>query len=465
MSLRALLLPLLTLVVITAIPVHEAVAQSKSGFLYDTTLYNKMEWREIGPFRGGRSVAVAGHAGQPKTFYFGATGGGIWKTEDGGESWVCVSDGFLKIGAVGALDVAGSDPNVIYAGTGEGCIRGNVQPGEGVYKSTDAGKSWTFSGLKEAQTISKVRVDPRDENVVFAAAFGHVFGSNRDRGVYRSTDGGKTWKKVLYKNEKTGAIDLVIDPANPRIVYAALWEAYRNPWSLSSGGPGSGLWKSTDGGDTWTDLTMNDGMPKGPIGKIGVTASGARPGRVWASVEADEGGLFMSDDGGKTWSRVNDDRNIRQRAWYYSHVYADPKDPDLVYILNVSFYRSTDGGKSLERVSVQHGDNHDLWIDPNDPRRMISGNDGGASVSFNGGDTWSEEDVPTAQFYHVTVDNDFPYNVYGAQQDNSTVRIPSRTFGFGIDRTDWYSVAGGESGYIAVNPENSDITYGGSYGG
>jgi photosystem II stability/assembly factor-like uncharacterized protein len=463
MPLRALCI-LSTLVVVALLtPLSDLSAQP--NFVYDTTLYNKMEWREIGPFRGGRSVGVAGHAAQPKTFYFGATGGGIWKTEDGGETWVCVSDGFLKVGAVGALDVAPSDPNVIYAGTGEGCIRGNVQPGEGVYKSTDAGKTWTFSGLKEAQTISKVRVDPRDENVVFAAAFGHVFGTNRERGVYRSKDGGQSWKKVLYKNEKTGAIDLVIDPANPRIIYAALWEAYRNPWSMSSGGPGSGLWKSTDGGDTWQDLTANEGMPKGPIGKIGVTASAAKPGRVWASVEAEEGGLFMSDDGGKSWSNVNDDRNIRQRAWYYSHVYADPKDPDGVYILNVSFYHSTDGGKSLDRVGVQHGDNHDLWIDPTDPKRMISGNDGGASVSFNGGDTWSEEDVPTAQFYHVILDNDFPYNVYGAQQDNSTVRIPSRTFGFGIDESDWYSVAGGESGYIAVNPENSDITYGGNYGG
>jgi len=464
MNLRTLqlLTAAMALVLAAACP---AWPQSSSGFTYDTTLYNKMEWREIGPFRGGRSVAVAGHTAQRDIYYFGATGGGVWKTVDGGESWVCVSDGFLKVGAVGALEVAPHDPNVIYAGTGEGCIRGNVQPGEGIYKSTDAGETWTFSGLKEAQTISKIRTDPRDENVVFAAAFGHVFGPNRDRGVYRSTDGGKNWKKVLYKNEKTGAIDLVIDPANPRIIYAALWEAYRNPWSMSSGGPGSGLWKSTDGGDTWTDLTTNEGMPKGPIGKIGVAASAAKPGRVWASVEAEDGGLFMSDDGGKTWSNVNDDRNIRQRAWYYSHVYADPKDPDMVYILNVSFYRSTDAGKSLERVSVQHGDNHDLWIDPADPARMISGNDGGASVSFDAGGRWSEEDFPTAQFYHVILDNDYPYNVYGAQQDNSTVRIPSRTFGFGIDESDWYPVAGGESGYIAVNPENSDITYGGSYGG
>jgi photosystem II stability/assembly factor-like uncharacterized protein len=459
------MLTLLALAALTLFASAGLHAQSKSGFPYDTTLYNKMEWREIGPFRGGRSIAVAGHAARPNTFYFGATGGGIWKTEDGGNTWINVSDGFLKVGIVGALDVAPTDPNVVYAGTGEACIRGNVMPGEGIYRSLDAGKSWTFAGLKEAQTISKVRIDPRDENIVYAAAFGHVFGQNKDRGVYRSKDGGKSWQKVLYKDDKTGAVDLVIDPNNHRVVYAAMWEAYRNPWSMSSGGPGSGLWKSTDGGDTWTDITRNEGLPKGPIGRIGVTASAAKTGLLWASVEAEEGGLFRSDDAGKTWALVNDDRRIRQRAWYYSHVFADPKDPELVYILNVGFYKSKDGGKTLAGVDVRHGDNHDLWIAPDDPMRMISGNDGGASVSYNGGETWSEEDVATAQFYHVALDNAFPYNVYGAQQDNSTVRIASRTSGFGIVETDWYSVAGGESGYVAVNPENPDVTYGGSYDG
>ena len=456
---------ILVLALALLLPATALYAQSESAFTYDTSLYNKMEWREIGPFRGGRSIAVAGHTAQPNTFYFGATGGGVWKTDDGGNTWINITDGFLKVGIVGALDVAPSDPNVIYAGTGEACIRGNTQPGEGIYKSLDAGKTWTFAGLKEAQTISKVRVHPKDENIVFVAAFGHVFGSNKDRGVYRSKDGGKSWQKILYKDDKTGAVDLVFDPNNHRILYAAMWEAYRNPWSMSSGGAGSGLWKSTDGGDTWKDITKNEGMPKGPIGKIGVTASAAKPGRLWASVEAEEGGLFRSDDAGKTWTLVNDDRRIRQRAWYYSHVYADPKDADLVYILNVSFYKSPDGGKTLNGVSVEHGDNHDLWIDPNNPMRMISGNDGGASVSYNGGETWTEEDLATAQFYHVTLDNEFPYNVYGAQQDNSTVRIASRTSGFGIDRTDWFPVAGGESGYIAVNPLDADITYGGSYDG
>jgi photosystem II stability/assembly factor-like uncharacterized protein len=432
---------------------------------YDTLLYNKMQWREIGPFRGGRSVAVAGHKDQPLTFYFGATGGGVWKTGDGGSSWINISDKFLKIGIVGALDVAESDPNVIYAGTGESCIRGNAMPGEGVYKSVDAGKTWKFIGLKDAQTISKICVHPKDDNIVYVAAFGHVFGSNPERGVYRSKDGGKNWEKVLFKNDSTGAVDLAIDPNNPRILYAALWQAYRNPWSMSSGGPGSGLWKSVDGGDTWTDISNNEGLPKGVKGKIGIAVSPAKLDRVWASVEADEGGLFRSDDAGKTWTKVNDDRRIRQRAWYYFHIYADPKNPETVYILNVQFFKSIDGGKTLSNISVPHGDNHDLWIDPNNPMRMIEGNDGGATVTFNGGQTWTDEDIATAQFYHVTLDNDFPYNVYGAQQDNSTVRIASRTTGFGIDRTDWYFVGGGESGHIAVNPQNSEIVYAGSYDG
>ncbi|MBI4549041.1 MAG: glycosyl hydrolase [Ignavibacteriae bacterium] len=438
---------------------------AQSLFKHDTTFYNKMRWREIGPFRGGRSVAVAGHKDQPYTFYFGATGGGIWNTEDGGSTWINVSDGHLKIGIVGALAVAESDPNVIYAGTGEACIRGNAMPGEGVYKSEDAGKTWKFIGLKDAQTISKIRVHPRDENFVYVAALGHVFGPNKDRGVFRSKDGGKTWQKVLFKNDSTGAVDLVIDPTNPRLIYAALWQAYRNPWSMSSGGPGSGLWKSVDGGETWTELTNNEGLPKGIKGKIGIAVSPAKQNRVWASVEAEEGGLFISDDGGKKWTNINDDRRIRQRAWYYSHIYADPKNPDGVYILNVQFFKSVDGGKTLTTISVPHGDNHDLWIDPNNPMRMINGNDGGPAVTYNGGQTWTEQDVPTAQFYHVIIDNEFPYNVYGAQQDNSTIKIPSRTTGFGIGRSDWHDVGGGESGYIAVNPKDANIIYAGSYGG
>ncbi|MBI3004784.1 MAG: glycosyl hydrolase [Ignavibacteriales bacterium] len=433
---------------------------------YDTSLYRAMQWREIGPFRGGRSIAVAGHKDLQYTYYFGATGGGIWKTEDGGNIWVNVSDGFLKVGIVGALAVAESDPNVIYAGTGEACIRGNTMPGEGMYKSTDAGKTWKFSGLGEAQTISEIAVHPKDADLVYAAAFGHVFGSNPERGVYRSKDGGKTWQKIHFVNDKTGSVDIVLDPMNPRVVYASMWEAFRNPWSMSSGGPGSGLWKSTDGGDTWTDVSRNQGMPKTVLGKICVAASGAQRDLVWAMVEAEpDGGLYRSNDGGKTWRRVNDDRRLRQRSWYYSHVYADPKSSETVYILNTAFFRSNDGGRSLTRIFTPHGDSHDLWIDPNNPQRMIEGNDGSANISYNGGRTWTDQDVATAQFYHVLVDNQFPYYVYGDQQDNSTVAIASRAAGGGIDRPDWWSVGGGESGYIAVHPEKPYIVYAGNYGG
>ena len=442
-----------------------AWARQKNALKYDTTLYRSLQWREIGPFRGGRSIAVAGHRNQPWTYYFGATGGGVWKTDDGGVTWLNVSDGFFKVGIIGALAVAESDPNVIYAGTGEACIRGNTMPGEGMYKSLDAGKTWKFTGLGEAQTISEIIVHPKDANLIYVAAFGHVFGPNPERGVYRSTDGGTTWKKVLYKDTKTGAVDIVFDPLNPRILYAALWEANRTPWSMSSGGPGSGLWKSMDGGETWADISKNSGLPKGPLGRIGIAASGAQADLVWAMVEADNGGLFRSDNAGTTWRRVNEDRRIRQRAWYYTHVYADPTNAETVYILNVGFHKSVDGGKTLTNISVPHGDNHDLWIDPTNASRMVSGNDGGACVTNNGGKTWTEEDIATAQFYHVTVDNQFPYYVYGAQQDNSTVGIASRTTSFGIDRTHWSDVGGGESGYIAVNPADPNIVYAGSYGG
>ncbi len=439
----------------------KAAAKSK----YDAQLFNAMQWRCIGPFRGGRSVAVAGHKDLPFTYYFGATGGGVWKTEDGGMNWFNVSDSVFQWGSVGAIAVAESDPNVVYVGMGETCLRGNISPGDGVYKSVDGGATWQHIGLQETQFIGKICVHPKDENLVYVAAMGHLFGSNPERGVFRSKDGGATWQKILFKDDNTGAVDMVLDPFNPGIIYAALWDASRNPWSMSSSGPGSGLYKSTDGGDTWKELTKKPGMPKGMLGKIGITASPAKQDRLWASVEANDGGIFRSDDGGVHWQRVSADRNLRQRAFYYSHIYADPKAPETVYVLNVRFHKSVDGGKTYTSISVPHGDNHDLWIDPTNPARMISANDGGANVTYNGGKSWTEQNFPTAQFYHVAVDDQFPYRVYGAQQDNSTVSIVSRTTGFGITRTNWYPVGGGESGYIAVRPDDPNIVYAGSYDG
>ena len=441
--------------------------QAEKKFVrYDQSLYKAMQWRSIGPFRGGRVTAVVGIPAQPYTYYFGATGGGVWKTEDGGLNWKCVSDGFFKTGSVGAIAVAESDPNVVYVGMGEAPIRGNVSHGDGVYKSLDAGKTWAPIGLSDTRQISRIRIHPRNSDLVYVAALGHVYGPNEERGVFRSKDGGKTWEKILFRNHKTGAIDLILDPLNPRVIYAALWEAYRTPYSLTSGGSGSGLFKSTDGGDTWKELSQAKGFPRGILGKIGVAVSPVQPDRVWAIVEADDGGVFKSDDGGESWIKMNDDRRLRQRAWYYSRIYADPKNPDSVYVLNTGFYHSIDGGKTYTIIRDPHGDNHDLWIDPGNPLRMINSNDGGANVSINGGLTWTGQDnQPTAQFYHVATDNQFPYWVYGAQQDNSTVRIASRTDGYAIDKPDWHSVGGGESGHIAPGPDNPDIVYAGSYGG
>lgn len=428
-------------------------------------ILKNLKWRSIGPYRGGRVAAVAGVASDEFTYYFGATGGGVWKTIDGGENWRPITDGQIGTGSVGAIAVAESDPNVIYLGMGERTVRGNVSYGDGIYKSTDAGSTWKHIGLKDSRHIFRVRIHPKNPDIVYVAALGHLFGDNTERGVFRSTDGGKNWTKILYRNEKTGATDLIIDPVNSNTLYAGLWEVRRTPYSLESGGKGSGLFKSTDSGDTWTELTQNKGLPKTTIGNIGVTVSPVNHDRVWAIVEAEEGGVFRSDDAGKTWARVNEDRNLRQRAWYYSRIYADPKNLDTVYVLNVQFHKSNDGGKSFSTISVPHGDNHDLWIDPNNPLRMIYGDDGGASVSFNGGKTWTEQDQATAQFYRVTVDNDFPYNIYGAQQDNSTVKIASRTNGGSIDRRNWYAIGGGESGWIAPHPKNSNIVFAGSYDG
>lgn len=425
-----------------------------------------LQWRSIGPFRGGRSAAVAGVVSQPMVFYFGGTGGGVWKTTDGGINWEPITDGSVfGTGSVGAIGLSDSDPNIIYVGMGESPIRGNVSHGDGVYKSTDAGKTWKRMGLEDTRQISRIRVHPRNPDIVYVAALGHVWGPNEQRGVFRSKDGGKTWEKVLSRGAKAGAIDLVLDLTNPNVLYAGFWEVYRKPWTLESGGPGGGIFKSTDGGDTWTELTRNPGLPRGMVGKIGVAVSPANPDRVWAIVEAEEGGVFRSDNGGRTWSKVNEERRLRQRAWYYTRIYADPKNADTVYVLNTGFYKSNDGGRTYASISVPHGDNHDLWIAPDDPTRMINSNDGGANVSFNAGRSWTEQDQATAQFYRVAVDNDFPYNIYGAQQDNSTVRIASRTTEGGISRTDWYDVGGGESGWIAPSPKDSRVVFAGSYGG
>jgi photosystem II stability/assembly factor-like uncharacterized protein len=423
-----------------------------------------IRWRSIGPFRGGRATAVAGIPSQPQVYYFGATGGGIWKTTDGGFTWLPVSDGQIATGSVGALAVSESDPNIVYAGMGEACIRGNASPGDGIYKSTDAGRTWKNMGLVETQQIGAVVVNPRNPNIVFVAALGHQFAANEERGVYRSLDGGTTWKQVLTRGPKVGAVDIVMDANNSNVLYASFWEVYRTPYSLESGGPNSGLWKSTDGGETWKDLSHSTGMPRGILGKIGVTVSPANSDRVWAIVEADDGGVYRSDNGGTSWTRVNQQRDLRQRAWYYTHIYADPKNADSVYVLNTGVYRSNDGGRTYTTIPTPHGDNHDLWIDPNDPNRMIESNDGGANVSTNGGRVWTpENNQPTAQFYRVALDNDFPYHAYGAQQDNSTVRTATRGRG-GITERDWYDVGGGESGWIAPDPRNSNVVYAGSYG-
>ena len=431
-----------------------------------TDALKALQWRQIGPFRGGRSTAVAGVATQPMVFYFGGTGGGVWKTIDGGINWQAVSDGSVfGTASVGAIGLSDSDPNTIYVGMGESPIRGNVSHGDGVYKSTDGGKTWKHIGLEDTRQISRIRVHPKNPDIVFVAAQGHVWGPNEQRGVFRSKDGGKTWQKVLFRTEKAGACDLIIDPTNANVIYAGFWEVYRKPWTLESGGAGSGIFKSTDGGDTWTEITRNQGLPKGIIGIVGITVSPANPDRLWAILEAEDGGVFRSDNGGRTWTKTNEQRNLRQRAWYYSRIYADPKNADTVYVLNTGFYRSNDGGRTFTGIGVPHGDNHDLWIAPDDPNRMIESNDGGANVSFNGGRSWSEQDQPTAQFYRVAVDNDFPYHVYGAQQDNSTVRIASRTTGGGITREDWFDVGGGESGWIAPSPKDSEIIYAGSYDG
>ncbi|MCU0625593.1 MAG: hypothetical protein MUF21_03775, partial [Gemmatimonadaceae bacterium] len=438
--------------------------------LPDSIAFRGMKWRSIGPNRGGRSLAVGGSATRPDEYWFGAVGGGAWKTTDGGQTWTPMTDGKLRSSSVGALAVAPSNPDVVYIGMGETALRGNIMQGDGVYRTTDGGKTWTHLGLAETQAIGRIRVHPTKPDVAWVAAFGHPSAPNAERGVFKTTDGGKTWRKVLFRDAKSGAVDLSVDPTNPDVLYASLWEAYRITWQMSSGGPGSGLFKSTDGGETWTEITRNPGMPAGMIGKIGVTA-GANGRRVWAIVENESGGVFRSDDAGATWRRVNDERKLRQRAFYYSHIHADPVDSNRVYVLNVGMFRSDDGGVRFDTTIVTpHGDHHDLWVSPADNRRFVQGNDGGGTVTMNGGRSFTALDMPTAQLYHVSTTSDVPYHVCGAQQDNTTMCLPSRGWGnlrgARSERLgDWmYDAGGGESGYITQDPRNPDIFYAGSQG-
>ncbi|HEY1880602.1 MAG TPA: hypothetical protein VGG68_11785 [Caulobacteraceae bacterium] len=420
--------------------------------------YRGLTWRGIGPYRGGRAVAVTGVSSKPDTFYFGGVAGGVWKSANAGANWTPIFDGEPN-GSIGAIAVAPSNPDILYVGTGEGDLRGDVTYGNGVYKTVDGGKTWSHIGLADSRQIGAVIVDPHDPNIVLVAAIGHAFGPNPERGVFRSADGGATWTKVLYKDPDTGAIDVVFDPSNSKVVYAALWQVRRQPWSLSSGGPGSGLYRSEDGGLTWTRLAGH-GLPEGILGRIDVSVSGADPKRIYAMIEARDGGLYRSDDGGASWKRVSDDGRLTQRAWYFSKTYADPTAVDTVYVLNTGMLKSVDGGKTFSLVAATHGDHHGLWIDPADDNRLINANDGGASVSLDGGKTWStQNNQPTAQFYHVAVDNRFPYWVYGAQQDNSNLTVASYDDEGVIGPRDWYPAGGGESGFVVPDPRNPAIIY------
>ena len=445
--------------VLVAVLAISAVAQP-----YNEAQFKGMKWRDIGPYRGGRVLAVTGIPGSPYTYYFGSVAGGVWRTTDGGVSWQPISDKSV-ISSIGAIAVFESNPSVIYVGTGESCLRGNISYGDGVYKTTDGGKTWQHVGLKDTQHIARLWIDPRNPDHVLVAALGHAYGPNSERGIFRTNDGGKTWDKILYKDDKSGGIDLAVDPHNPNVMFAALYQIQRSPWGMESGGPGSGLYRSIDGGNSWKHLE-GKGLPGGILGRIGVSVSGADSNRVYALIESKESGLYRSDDGGETWSRVNDDQRLTQRAWYFTHIFADPKSIDTVYMLNTGLFRSTDGGKTLNLLPAPHGDHHGFWIDPQNPNRMINSNDGGATISVDGGKSWSTQyNQPTAQFYHVAADNDFLYKVYGAQQDNSTIGIASRTDDGYVGRQHWFDAGGGESGYIQPDPRDSNIIYAGSGGG
>jgi photosystem II stability/assembly factor-like uncharacterized protein len=434
----------------------------------DPALFTGLTWRSIGPQRGGRSIAVAGTDARPNEYWFGAVGGGAWKTTDGGTTWNPMTDGKITASSIGAIGVCEANPDIVYIGGGESEIRGNIIMGDGIYRTADGGQKWEhLPQLRDSQVVAKIRVHPRDCQMAWAAVLGHGFGASDERGVYKTADGGLTWKRTLFRDERTGAAEVVLDPNNPNVLFATLWEAQRFPWGMSSGGPGSGLFKSTDAGETWTEITRNQGLPPGLWGKAGVSVSAADSNRVYALIENEPGGgLYLSDDAGATWKLASGERSIRQRAFYYSRVYADPKAKDTVYMPNVLFTRTTDAGKTLVPIMTKHPDSHDLWVSPSNPQRMIEGNDGGANVTLNGGQTWTDQDYPTGQFYNVFLTKHVPYHVCGAQQDNTTACVSSAPpGGFLFPSMSLYEVGGGESGYIAPDPNDPDVFYAGSYGG
>ena len=443
---------------------------AQSSATVDPSLYSGMRWRSVGPARGGRSLAVGGSESRPLEYWFGATGGGAWKTTDGGSNWAPMTDGKINTSSIGSLAVCQSNPDVVYIGGGETQLRGNIIQGDGVYKTSDGGVKWDhLTDLRDSQAIARLRVHPTNCDIAYAAVLGQIYNAHPQRGIFKTADGGKTWRRTLFRDEKTGGVDLSIDPKNPNVIFASLWEANRTPWSMSSGGPGSGLFKSTDGGDNWTEITKNPGLPTGLWGKVGVSVSGADGNRVYTLIENEAaGGLYVSDDAGASWKLINDNRNMRQRAFYYTRVNADPVDKDTVYVLNVQFFRSTDGGKTTSNIRVPHGDNHDLWISSTNNKRMVQANDGSANVTWNGGTTWTGQDIPTGQFYNVFTTRHVPYHICGAQQDNSTACVGSQAnpgAGEGSLPPIFYAVGGGESGYIAADPRDSNVFFAGSYGG
>ena len=463
---RPALLPLLAGLASVGAGVVSPSAVAAQEDLAAQRIMETLDWRMVGPHRGGRSTAVTGIPGLPHTYYMGGTGGGVWRTEDAGNTWEPLTDGQLPVAAIGSIAVAEADPNVIYVGTGSACIRGNVSTGRGLYRSLDAGETWSFIGLEEAGQVGDIQVHPRDPDLVYVAALGHAFGKNEERGVFRSRDGGDTWENVLFLNDSTGAVDLALNPRNPREIYAGMWRAQRKPWAVISGGPEGGVYKSTDGGDNWTKL--GGGLPEGIVGKVGVTVSPANPDRVWAIVEAEpEGGVYRSDDAGKTWTRINSENRLRQRAWYYTHIEADPTDEHTVWVLNTGLYRSVDGGATYESFAVPHGDVHDLWINPDDPDLMVVANDGGGQVSLNGAETWSTYyNQPTAELYDVLVDNDFPYRLWGSQQDNDGISVPAFPSPHDLHpKSSWEYASSCETGPVAFHPDDTDVIWGGCYGG